>query len=86
MVAGTHEMKPREPLQTIIDPFIKSCGGELVADLLDKKATLPQNADYLFRQSGVIAELKAPEDSSFGKAFREADGRAHGFCGTGVAS
>jgi hypothetical protein len=64
-------MKPREPLQAIIDPFVKTCGGELVADLLQKNANLPPNADYLFRRSGVIAELKALEDDSLGEPFRK---------------
>jgi hypothetical protein len=64
-------MKPREPLQTLIDPFIKSFGGELVADSLERNANLPQNADYVFRRLGVIAELKALEDGSFGAPFRK---------------
>ena len=71
-------MKQREPLQTIIDPFIKSCGGELVADLLEKKSNLPQNADYLFRRPGVVAELKALEDDSFGEPFRKKMGALAG--------
>jgi hypothetical protein len=64
-------MKPRVPLQPIIDPFIKSCGGELVAELLEKNTDLPLNADYLFRSSGIIAELKALEDDTFGEPFRK---------------
>lgn len=71
-------MKPQEPLQTIIDPFIKSCGGELVADLLEKNVNLPQNADYLFRQHGVIAELKALENDSFGEPFQRKMGNLMG--------
>src|ERR1700722_8155983 len=61
-----HVMK----LQTVIDPFITSCGGELVEDLLGNGPELPKNADYLFRQSGVIAELKSLEEASFGQSFQ----------------
>jgi hypothetical protein len=72
MEKGPTTMKPREPLQPIIDPFITSCGGELVTDLLERNADpRPQNADYLFRDAGVIAELKALEDDSFGEPFRK---------------
>jgi len=63
-------MRPPEPLQNLIDPFVKQCGGEIVAEVLDTGTNLPQNADYLFRNAGVIAELKGLEDDTFGESFR----------------
>src|ERR1700729_4296029 len=63
-------MRPPDPLQNLLDPFVKQCGGELVAEVLGKGTDLPQNADYLFRSAGVIAELKSLEDDTFGESFR----------------
>jgi hypothetical protein len=60
-------MKPKEPLQSIIDPFVRRIGGELVSDLIGNNNP-PLNADYRFLQHGVIAELKALEDDSFGES------------------
>jgi hypothetical protein len=65
------KMTKREPLQTVIDPFIRSCGGELVAELLGEAPNLPKNADYLFRRPGVIAELKSLQQGSCGEAFQK---------------
>jgi hypothetical protein len=63
-------MKPSQPLQSIVDPFVIGCGGELVEGLLGKNPDLPRNADYLFRERHVIAELKALENDSFGEPFQ----------------
>jgi hypothetical protein len=63
-------VKPPTPLQELIDPFVTSFGGELVANLIEDRSNSPHNADYLFRSEGVIAELKALQDSSFNDAFR----------------
>jgi hypothetical protein len=57
-------------LQTLIDPFIRGAGGELVGDTLGEAPNLPKNADYLFRRFGVIAELKSLEEGSFGESFQ----------------
>ena len=38
-------MKPPEPLQNLIDPFIKQCGGEIVAEVLGRGTDVPQTAD-----------------------------------------
>jgi hypothetical protein len=63
-------MKPITPLQSIVDPFVRVIGGELVSELLDN-SNPPLNADYLFRQHNVIAELKTLQADSFGDHFRE---------------
>jgi hypothetical protein len=63
-------MRPAEPLQNLIDPFIKQCGGEVLSEVLGRRPNLPENADYVFRAAGVIAELKALEDDTFGESFR----------------
>jgi hypothetical protein len=63
-------MKLQQPLQSFIDPFIKSCDGELVASILDSGSNPPKNADYVFRLAGVIAELKGLEEASFGESFQ----------------
>src|ERR1700720_4244407 len=59
-------MKPKEPLQSIIDPFVRGIGGELISGLIANNSPA-LNADYRFLQHGVIAELKALEDESFGE-------------------
>ncbi len=63
-------MKLRQPLQSVVDPFVTGCGGELVEGLLPKNTDLPPNADYLFREHHVIAEIKSLENDSFGEPFR----------------
>lgn len=45
-------------LETRFSAFVLSCGGERVADLLQKKHQLPLNADYLLWNRSVVAELK----------------------------
>lgn len=64
-------MRPIQPLQSIVDPFVTGSGGEVVEGLLGKNPKLPRNADYLFREDQVIAELKALENDSFGEPFRK---------------
>ena len=55
-------------LQSIVDPFVKGVGGELVSDLIANKN--PQsNADYLFRRHNVIAELKSLQAGGFVESF-----------------
>jgi len=62
-------MKPTQPLQSIVDPFVKGIGGELVSELIGNKNPR-SSADYLFRDHNVIAELKALENDSFGEPYR----------------
>jgi hypothetical protein len=64
-------MKKQEPLQKLIDPFVESSGGELVADILGDAPNLPESADYLFRAAGVIAELKSLENATFGESYHK---------------
>ena len=61
-------MKPTTPLQSIVDPFVKGVGGELVSELVGNNSP-PSNADYLFRRHNVIAELKTLQADSFGDPF-----------------
>jgi hypothetical protein len=67
-------VKPKESLQSIIDSFVRSIGGQLVSDLIDNNNP-PMNADYRFFQHGVIAELKSLEEDSFGESQRQRIGR-----------
>ena len=62
-------MKPKQSLQSIVDPFVKGIGGELVSELIGNNNP-PSSADYLFRDHNVIAELKALENDSFGEPYR----------------
>jgi hypothetical protein len=64
-------MKPATPLQSIVDPFVRGIGGELVSDLQELVGNNepPPNADYLFRRHNVIAELKTLQANSFGDPF-----------------
>lgn len=55
-------------LQSIVDPFVRGIGGEIVADLVANK-NLPANADYLFRSHNVIAELKSLRTGGFAESF-----------------
>jgi hypothetical protein len=65
------------PLQTIIDPFVRSMNGQLISALMPKDNP-PHNADYLFADDVVIAELKALHSESFGETFRQKMGRLMG--------
>ena len=62
-------MKSREPLQTVIDEFVKGAGGELVRDIIGVAPELTENADYVFRNARIIAELKSLESPTFNQAF-----------------
>jgi len=55
-------------LQSIIDPFVKGVGGELVCDLVGN-SNPPSSADYLFRRNNVIAELKSLQGDGFVESF-----------------
>ena len=58
------------PLQSIVDPFVKSAGGEVVAELIEQNPEqAPTQADYFFRRENVILELKALEKPSFGDSY-----------------
>lgn len=57
------------PLQPSFDRFVKAFGGELVSDLITG-SNPPENADYLFRKQGFIAELKALENETFGESYK----------------
>jgi hypothetical protein len=59
---------PSHPIKVeeTFDEFVKEFGGELVRDLLPKNKDIPLNADYLFRNEGVIAELKCLEKNDYG--------------------
>jgi hypothetical protein len=62
-------MKRTTPLQSIVDPFVKGIGGELISELVGNDSP-PSSADYLFRRHNVIAELKTLQTESFGAPFR----------------
>jgi hypothetical protein len=57
------------PLQSIVDPFVKGMGGELIADLI-KQPNPPPNADYFFRRHNIVGELKTLHLDSFGEPFQ----------------
>lgn len=52
-------------VEPIFDEFVRRFGGELVRDLLPKGVNLPRNADYLFFDRTVVAELKSLEENYF---------------------
>jgi len=58
--------KPRGwiPVEPTFDAFVKEFKGELVRELVDVKKR-ETNADYLFRNDSVIAELKCLEKDTF---------------------
>src|SRR2546421_5414845 len=60
----------RTPLQAVVDPFVKSAGGEIVAELIEQNPEqAPTQADYFFRHGNVILELKALEKPTFGDSY-----------------
>jgi hypothetical protein len=68
-------MKPTTPLESIVDPFVKGIGGELISELVGNNNP-PSSADYLFRRHNVIAEMKTLQADSFGGPFcRKLGGR-----------
>jgi hypothetical protein len=51
---------------------VKGAGGDLVSNLLTDRAKLPDNADYVFPEDNVIAELKRLErDHNESEIFRQ---------------
>ena len=68
-------MKPTTPLESIVDPFVKGIGGDLISELVGNNNP-PSSADYLFRRHNVIAEMKTLQADSFGGPFcRKLGGR-----------
>lgn len=60
----------RTPLQSLVDPFVKSAGGQIVAELIEQNPEqAPTQADYFFRHGNVILELKSLEKPSFGESY-----------------
>ena len=52
-------MNPPPPIEVekYFNSFVRSCGGELVTDVVGPSPAFP-NADYFFKKQNVIAELK----------------------------
>ncbi|AUQ65712.1 hypothetical protein [Phaeobacter inhibens] len=48
-------------VEETFDAFIAEFGGKKISDLIENKAQMPLNADYLFKDHNVIAELKTLE-------------------------
>lgn len=51
------------PVEATWSDFVRSVGGEVVEDLVPEPRTFA-NADFLFREQGVVAELKEIGQSS----------------------
>lgn len=51
-------------VEEAFNEFVKEFGGELVSELVGKNLTF-DNADYLFRNEAVVAELKCLEKDTF---------------------
>lgn len=49
------------PVEATFDNFIADFGGRKISDLIAQKAQMPLNADYIFEEQNVIAELKTLE-------------------------
>jgi hypothetical protein len=63
---------PQIRVEQAMARVIRGAGGEIVSDLLPARANLAKNADYVFREYGVIAELKRLEkDQDDDEEFRE---------------
>ena len=74
---GSKTLKEVRTLQSIIDPFVTSVGGELICDLVGNNN--PQSsADYLFRRHNVIVELKSLQAGSSMGSFQRKFGRLMG--------
>lgn len=56
-------MKRLVDIENEFDAFIPSVGGRRVIDILGTPPDAPNNADYLFDQAGVIAELKCLQEN-----------------------
>jgi hypothetical protein len=70
MPSGVDGLERPEPLlvEPTFNEFVLDFGGELVSDLIENESERPLNADYLFRNYNVIAELK-----TFGKDLFNTD-------------
>ena len=49
------------PVEKTFDAFVSEFGGKKISDLIENKSQMPLNADYLFEEHNVIAELKTLE-------------------------
>lgn len=49
------------PVEATFDNFVTDFGGRKISDLITQKAQMPLNADYIFEEQNVIAELKTLE-------------------------
>lgn len=49
------------PVEITFDAFVSDFGGKKISDLIENKSQMPLNADYLFEEHNVIAELKTLE-------------------------
>jgi hypothetical protein len=49
------------PVEITFDAFVADFGGQKISDLIQNKSQMPLNADYLFEENNVIAELKTLE-------------------------
>ncbi|RWO61113.1 hypothetical protein [Mesorhizobium sp.] len=45
-------------VEEAFDRFVQKLGGKKISDTIDNKSNMPKNADYLFSDANVIAELK----------------------------
>ena len=45
-------------VEATFDEFVRDFGGYKISGLIEEKSAMPQNADYLFREQNVVAELK----------------------------
>lgn len=48
-------------IETAFDSFVAEFGGKKISDLIETKSQMPMNADYIFENHNVIAELKTLE-------------------------
>lgn len=76
-ISGFWDVGPHDPVsvEATWQEFVRELGGQVVSDLLPEPR-LFENADFLFAESGVVAELKEVE-TEFSKAprfFSEFDG------------
>ena len=63
---------PQIAVEEAMARVIRGAGGEIISTLLPARANLAKNADYVFREYGVIAELKRLEkDQDEDESFRE---------------
>src|SRR5271169_7061750 len=70
-IRGQHPVGlPQFSVDETFARVVRQAGGSLVSDLLPTRTNLPKNADYVFPEYNVIAELKRLErDVSEDKEF-----------------